>query len=353
MRVAVFSAKPFERERLERANAGAGHELVFLDASLDSETARAAEGARGACIFANDDASAPALERLHEAGVRVLALRSAGFNHVDLHAAERLGVAVLRVPAYSPHAVAEHTVALMLALNRKIHRAYQRVREQNFALHGLMGFDMRAKTVGVVGTGRIGAVVCRILQGFECEVLAHDPQPDPDLRAAGVSYTDLGNLLERSHIVTLHCPLTPTTRHLIDAAALDRMRDGAMLINTSRGAVVDTGALIGALKRRRLGALGLDVYEEEADLFFRDLSDQILDDDVFARLLTFPNVLITAHQAFFTSEALDAIAQTTIENLSDFERGCSREANRVTTDLVVGEDPRTGTAGGVPFTQEQ
>jgi len=336
MRVTVFSAREFERDTLERANADARHDLVFIEASLSEQTARIAEGSQAACLFANDDGSASSLERLHEAGVRLLALRSAGFNHVDIEAAERLGLTVLRVPAYSPHAVAEHTVALMLALNRKIHRAHQRVREQNFELHGLMGFDMRGKTVGVVGTGKIGTVVCRILSGFECRVVAYDIEPNDECKAMGVEYLGLDDLLEQSRIVTLHCPLTPETKHLIDADALARMRDGAMLINTSRGGVVDTRALIDALKSRRLGALGLDVYEEEADLFFRDLSDEIISDDLFARLTTFPNVLITAHQAFFTREAIDAIAETTIENISGFARNAPPEANRVTSDLVVG-----------------
>ncbi|MFG0274540.1 MAG: 2-hydroxyacid dehydrogenase, partial [Phycisphaerales bacterium] len=257
MRVTVFSAKAFEREPLERANAEARHDLVFTEAPLGVETARVAEGSSAACLFVNDTASAPVLEQLHTLGVRLLALRSAGFNHVDLEAADRLGITILRVPAYSPHAVAEHTVALMLALNRKIHRAYQRVREQNFALHGLLGFDMRGKTVGVVGAGKIGAVVCRILRGFDCRVIAHDLERNPDCAALGVEYVGLDTLLDESQIVTLHCPLTPATRHMIDDDALASMREGAMLINTSRGAVVDTRAVIGALKRRRLGARGL------------------------------------------------------------------------------------------------
>jgi D-lactate dehydrogenase len=335
MRVTIFSARDFERDPLERANAGAGHELVFVEASLSDQTARIAEGSGAACLFVNDNGSAASLERLHAAGVRLLALRSAGFNHVDLDAADRLGLTVLRVPAYSPHAVAEHTVALMLACNRKIHRAYQRVREQNFELHGLMGFDMHGKTVGVIGTGEIGAVVCRILLGFGCRVVAFDIEPSEECRQMGVEYVALDDLLEQSRIVTLHCPLNPQTKHLIDGEALGRMQDGAMLINTSRGGVVDTRAVIAALKSRRLGALGLDVYEEEADLFFRDLSDEIISDDLFARLTTFPNVLITAHQAFFTREAIDAIAATTIRNITEFERGAPPDANRVTSMLVV------------------
>jgi len=336
MRVTVFSSREYEQAPLRRANEEAGHDLRFIEASLDEETARLAEGSQAACIFANDKGSSEAIERLAGVGVRLLALRSAGFNHVDISAAERLGLTVLRVPAYSPHAVAEHTVALMLALNRKIHRAHLRVREQNFALHGLMGFDMRGKTAGVVGTGRIGEVVCRILLGFGCRVLASDPEANPACERMGVEYVQRQSLEEQSHIITLHCPLTPKTHHLIDEAAIGRMREGVMLVNTSRGAVVDSKALIAGLKSGRIGSLGLDVYEEEADLFFRDLSDAIISDDVFARLTTFPNVLITAHQAFFTREALDAIAQTTIDNISAFERGEPEEAYRVTTGLVVG-----------------
>ncbi len=263
-------------------------------------------------------------------------LRSAGFNHVDLAAAARLGLTVLRVPAYSPYAIAEHTIALLLTLNRKIHRANIRVREQNFSLDGLMGFDLHGKTMGVVGTGKIGAIVARILTGFGCTILACDPFPNQECLALGVEYTTLHDLLARSDVVTLHCPLTPQTRHLIDAAALGVCKPGMMLINTSRGGVVDTAAVIGALKSGRLGSLALDVYEEEGDLFFRDLSDQVITDDIFARLLTFPNVLITAHQAFFTKEAVRNIGETTIRNLTDFERGAPAAENVVTRRNVAG-----------------
>lgn len=336
MRTAVFSCKPYERPFLEAANLGAGHELVFLDARLCGATAGLAAGMPAVSIFVGDDASAPVLRALHEGGTRLLALRSAGFNHVDLAEAERRGVSVARVPAYSPYAVAEHAVGLMLTLNRKFHRAYARVREQNFALGGLMGFDMHGKTVGVIGTGTIGAVVCRILRGFGCDVLASDPARNPACEAMGVRYVPLQELYRASDIVTLHCPLTPATRHLIDGAALGAMKPGVMLINTSRGAVVDTRALIGALKRGHVGLVGLDVYEEEGDLFFKDLSAEVIQDDVFVRLLTFPNVLITAHQGFFTREACEGIARTTMGNVTGFERaGASGvpEANRVTLRL--------------------
>ena len=270
------------------------------------------------CAFANDDLGADTLAALHGQGVRLVALRSAGFNHVDLAAAESLGMTVARVPAYSPYAVAEHAVALALALNRKIHRAHNRVREGNFALDGLLGFDLHGRTAGVVGTGRIGAVAARILRGFGCRVLAADPAPDPALVADGVRYVPLERLLAESDLVTLHCPLTPETHHLIGAQALALMKPRAMLVNTSRGALVDTSALIAALKAERIGSVALDVYEEEADLFFSDLSDQAIQDDVFARLLTFPNVLVTGHQAFFTEDALRAIAETTLGNVAAF-----------------------------------
>jgi D-lactate dehydrogenase len=319
MRVTVFSTRPYDRHFLEVANAGARHELVFVEAQLDASTLVAAAGSLAICAFVNDRLDAPVLRGLHALGVRLLLLRSTGFNHVDLPAAAALGLAVGRVPEYSPHAVAEHTAALVLTLNRRIHRAYARVREGNFALDGLLGFDLFGRTVGVIGTGRIGLCFCRIMAGFGCHVLAVDPQPSPAARALGVTYVALPELLSASDIVSLHCPLTPQTRHLMDSAAFARMKPGAMLINTSRGAVVDTRALIVALKSGRLGSVGLDVYEEEADLFFRDLSGEAIRDDVFARLLTFPNVVVTGHQAFFTEEALRAIAETTVANVDAFE----------------------------------
>jgi D-lactate dehydrogenase len=251
----------------------------------------------------------------------VVALRCAGYNNVDVAAATRLGITVVRVPAYSPHAVAEHAIALILTLNRQIHRAYNRVREGNFALDGLLGFDLHGRTVGLIGTGRIGVVAARILTGFGCTLLASDPAQDPQALALGVRYVALDELLSTSDIISLHAPLTSTTRHLIDAAAIARMKPGVMLVNTSRGALVDTRAVIDGLKSERIGSLGLDVYEEEADLFFADLSSTVIRDDVFARLLTFPNVVITGHQAFFTREALAAIARTSLENLTCIERG--------------------------------
>ncbi|MEW5848309.1 MAG: 2-hydroxyacid dehydrogenase [Myxococcota bacterium] len=335
MRVAVFSARPYDRAWLTEANQPHAHELVFLETGLNEHTVPLALGSPAVCAFVNDNLGAEVLRRLKEQGTRLIALRSAGFNHVDLATADALGLTVLRVPAYSPYAVAEHTVGLMLTLNRKFHRAHARVREHNFALDGLMGFDMNGKTAGVVGTGKIGVVVARILRGFGCTVLAHDPYPSEECRALGVSYVALEELLSRSDIITLHTPLTPQTRHVINTASIQRMKRGVMLINTSRGALVDTNAVIQALKTGQVGALGLDVYEEEGDLFFRDLSEEVIQDDVFARLQTFPNVLITAHQAFFTREAVGNIARTTMENISDFERGTVKEANRVTAARVA------------------
>lgn len=318
MKVAVFSTKRYDREFLDVANAGAGHELHYLDVHLSAETAALATGAEVVCAFVNDVLDAPTLTNLNAIGVRLVALRSAGFNHVDLAAARTLGLTIARVPAYSPYAVAEHTAALILSLNRKIHRAYARVREGNFALDGLLGFDLRGRTVGIVGTGKIGLEVSRIMTGFGCRVLGHDPEENAAFRDLGGRYVPLSELLAESDIVTLHCPLTPVTRHLIGTEAIEAMQTGVMLINTSRGAVIDTRAVIRGLKSGKIGHLGLDVYEEEADLFFENLSDQMIHDDVFARLLTFPNVLITGHQAFFTVEALTAIAETTIGNISAF-----------------------------------
>ena len=318
MRVAVFSTKPYDERFLAAANEGR-HHLSFLEPRLTLATAPLARGHDAVCAFVNDDLRQPVLEVLHAGGTRLIALRSAGFNHADLRAAAALGMSVARVPTYSPHAVAEHALALILALNRKTHRAYNRVREGNFALDGLLGFDLAGKTVGVVGTGKIGAVFAGIMSGFGCELLAHDPYPNEEL--TGVRYVPLAQLLAASDIISLHCPLSPETHHLIGEDALRRMKKGAMLINTSRGALVDAQAVIRALKAGRLGYLGLDVYEEEADLFFEDFSGRVIQDDVFSRLLTFPNVLITGHQAFFTEEALRNIAATTVGNLSAFESG--------------------------------
>jgi D-lactate dehydrogenase len=321
LKMAVFNTKPYVERFFRRANERFGHELTFFEPRLSDETADLARGFDAVCIFVNDAADAPVLTRLKEAGVRLVALRCAGFNNVELAAAERLGLSVVRVPAYSPYAVAEHTAGLILALNRRIHRAHQRVREGNFSLEGLMGFDLHGTPAGFVGTGKIGALVARILHGFGCELYAYDVQPNPECAALGVQYVSLDEIYKRCFIITLHCPLMPQTYHLIDASAIAKMQDCVMLINTSRGALIDTQAVIDGLKSQRIGYLGLDVYEEEGDLFFDDLSDQIIQDDVFARLLMFPNVIVTGHQAFFTHNAVTAIAETTLGNLSAFERG--------------------------------
>lgn len=321
MNVAVFSTKPYDERFLNEANASHGHELVFFEARLKAKTAKLADGFEAVCVFVHDQLDAETLARLAEGGVRVVALRCAGYNNVDLAEADRLGITVVRVPAYSPYAVAEHTIGLMLAVNRKLHKAYNHVREGDFALNGLMGFDMRGKTVGVVGTGKIGALVVRILNGFQCDILAHDVVENPEVGRFGGRYVERKELFAASDVVTLHCPLMPETYHLINYETLDLMKDGVLLVNTSRGALINTQAVIEALKSGRIGALALDVYEEEENLFFEDLSMQVIQDDVFSRLLTFPNVLITGHQAFFTREALNAIAETTLSNLSDLKAG--------------------------------
>jgi D-lactate dehydrogenase len=320
MRVVVFSAKPHDRVFLTEANAGR-HELVFLEPRLVLETAKLAAGAEAVCLFVHDHADEPILAALAGMGVRHIALRCAGFNNVDLAAAARHGISVARVPAYSPHGVAEHAAALLMTLNRRVHRAYTRVRDGNFALEGLLGFDMHGKTVGIVGTGKIGVCFAAIMHGFGCKVLAFDIAQNPEALALGVEYCTLEQLFAESRVISLHCPLTPQTRHLINSAALAQMQRGVFIINTGRGPLVDTPAAIRGLKSGRIGALAIDVYEEEEGVFYEDLSGGILADDQLARLLTFPNVLVTSHQAFFTREAISAIAATTLGNLDDFAAG--------------------------------
>ncbi len=315
--IAMFSVKPYDRRGFDEANSALDSplELEYLEARLTEQTAPLAAGVPAVCAFVNDDLSAPVLEALRDGGTRLVAMRCAGYNNVDLDAAARRDITVVRVPSYSPNAVAEHTLALMLGLNRHIHRAHNRVRDGNFSLDGLVGFDMAGKTAAVIGTGKIGTIVARLLWHLRCDVLAVDPFEDEHLVDLGVRYVSLNEALTKADIVTLNCPLIEQTRHLIDESALSTMKPGAMLVNTGRGALVDTNAVLDALKSGRLGSLALDVYEEEGDLFFEDRSDEIIDDDVFARLLTFPNVLITAHQAFLTTEALKAIAETTLDNV--------------------------------------
>ncbi len=336
MRIALYSTKPYDRRSFAAAANPGGHAFAYLEPRLTLETAVLAAGAEAVCPFVNDELSAPVLTALAAGGTKLIALRSAGFNNVDLQAAARLGLTVARVPAYSPHAVAEFTLGLLLSQVRGIHRAYQRTRDGNFALDGLLGFDLCGKTVGVVGTGRIGALVARALAlGFGCRVLAQDLRPDAALQALGIAYADLPAIMAAADIITLHCPLTPETRHMIRAETLALARPGLVLVNTSRGGLLDAEAAIEALKTGQLGGLAIDVYEQEADLFFEDLSNEILADDVFARLLTFPNVLVTGHQAFFTREALAAIAATTIGNADRFAAGEPLGAAAVTKAAVV------------------
>jgi D-lactate dehydrogenase len=314
--VAFYDTKSYDREYFERAAEGKELRCHFHEFRLTSETAASVNGAQAVCVFVNDRLDAKCLQQIHTAGVRLVALRCAGFNNIDLAAAKSVGIAVIRVPAYSPHAVAEHTIALLLALNRKIHRAYNRVREHNFSLSGLVGFDLHGKTVGLVGTGKIGKIAAQIFRGFGTNVLAYDPSPAPKWATSlAVGYTDFGTLLSTSDIVSLHLPLTPQTRHLLNSETFARMKPGAFLVNTSRGKLVDTTALLEALKSGRVGGVALDVYEEEEGIFFEDHSGEILQDDELSRLLTFPNVLITAHQAFLTHEALTEIARVTTQNL--------------------------------------
>lgn len=321
MRTAIFSTHKFEKEILGKA-AGNRHELVWLEAPLNMQTAILAKGCRAVSIFVNDDASAPVLEKLHEMGVDFLALRSAGFNHVDIQKTKELKMRVARVPEYSPYAVAEHTVALMLALNRKLTKANSRVRDGNFSLDGLTGFDMNGKIAGIIGLGKIGQVVAKILKGFGCRILASDPAPEMEwVHKTGVEMKDVDSLCRESDIITLHAPLNDATKYMISTKRIEMMKKGVMLINTSRGALINTRDIIAGLKSKHIGYLGLDVYEEEKGLFFEDHSEEILQDDIIARLMTFPNVLITSHQAFLTNTALENIAATTIENLDSFAKG--------------------------------
>jgi D-lactate dehydrogenase len=323
MKTAVFYTKPYDQEFLEKANAGR-HDLTFFESRLTPETVSIAAGYPAVCIFVNDLVDADVVQQLASQRTKVIALRCAGYNNVDLRAAAACGVTVVRVPAYSPAGVAEHTIGLMLTLNRKFHRAYSRTRDGNFALDGLLGFNMRGKTVGVIGTGKIGLEVVRLAAAFGCRVLGFDTFRNPEAEKLGLQYTDLLELFRESDIVTLHCPLLPSTHHIINEVSIDQMKNGVMLINTSRGPLVDALAVSEGLKSGKIGYLGLDVYEEESGIFYEDLSETIIGDDLLMRLLSYPNVLITSHQAFFTAEALQAIAETTIGNLTEFEEtgGC-------------------------------
>jgi D-lactate dehydrogenase len=322
MRVAMFSAKPHDEASFGEHNPRFGHEIAYLESRLDLGSARLAQGFPAVCAFVNDRLDAPVLAALAAGGTRLIALRCTGYNHLDLAACRALGLDAVRVSAYSPHSVAEFALALLLSLNRRIHRAYSRTRDNNFSLHGLLGFDLHGRTIGIVGTGRIGGVFARICRaGLGCEALAHDPEPDPALLAIGVRYAGVEALFAGADAISLHCPLTPATRHLVNAQRLALTRRGVLLVNTSRGGLVDSEALIEALKSGQVGAAALDVYEQEAAFFYENLSDEVIADDTLQRLLMFPNVLVTSHQGFFTREALADIATSVLTSLADFEAG--------------------------------
>jgi D-lactate dehydrogenase len=319
MKIAFFSTKSYDREFFDKYVTT--HKLIYFEAPLNEQTANLAAGCNAVCVFVNDKLNAGVIAELKKTGVQLIALRCAGFNNVDLAAAKANDIKVVRVPAYSPHAVAEHAVALILTLNRKTHKAYNRVREGNFSLERLTGFDLYGKTVGVIGTGKIGQTFCQIMLGFGCRVLAFDLIENKQLSEKGVEYLTLADVFQQAAVISLHCPLNEQTKHIINSQTIGMMKEGVMLINTSRGALVDTMAVIQALKTGRIGYLGLDVYEQEETLFFNDLSENIIQDDVMMRLLSFPNVLITAHQGFFTDEALNQIAKITLGNIDSFEAG--------------------------------
>jgi len=314
MKIIFFSAKKYDEEYFLLSNKQACHSLKFTEASLTNDTINLITDEQVACVFVNDVLNYEVLLRLSKTTIKLIALRCAGFNNVDIKSARELGFTVVNVPAYSPNAVAEHAVAIMLSLNRNIHRSYSRVRDGNFTLDGLLGFDFSGKTIGIIGAGRIGSLVAQIMQSMGMQVLAYDPDSDKK----DIQYVDMDTLFSQSDVISLHCPLNDATKHLINKASLDKMKQGVMLINTSRGAILDTCAVIDALKSKKLGYLGMDVYEYENKLFFEDLSCDVIGDDIFERLLTFPNVLITPHQGFFTVEALKNIADTTFNNIDQF-----------------------------------
>lgn len=337
MKVMLFGTQPYDQLSFERIRKSYGFEMVYHRSHLNAKNVPLAQGADIVCVFVNDTVDAETIRGLSELGVRLIALRCAGFNNVDLQAAARCGIPVVRVPAYSPHAVAEYAVAMILSLNRKIHRAYWRTRDGNFSLHGLLGFDLYGKTAGIVGTGKIARPLIHILKGFGMQVVAYDIYPDNRYALAeGIEYVTLDELYQRADIISLHCPLTDRNRHMIDDAAIGRMKPGVILINTGRGQLIDTAALIEGLKEKQIGAAGLDVYEEEAAYFYEDTSDRIMDDDMLARLLSFNNVIVTSHQAFFTREALDNIAQVTMQNIHDFF-----ELNKLTNKVCIETEKAT------------
>lgn len=319
MKINFYSSKPYDITFFEKVNINYQHELIFHKYSLNEDTVDLVKDVKCICVFVNDKLNALVLAKLYDKGVRLIALRCAGFNNVDVFKADELGITVVRVPAYSPESVAEHTIGLILSLSRHIHRAYNRIRESNFSLNGLLGFELHHATVGIVGTGQIGTALAKILKGFGSKIIACDPLPSDECISLGVNYVDFKTLCQQADVISLHCPLTHDTHHLINQTNLQDMKPGVMIINTSRGAVIDTQAVINSLKNGHIGYLGLDVYEQEENLFFQDLSDEIISDDLFERLLTFPNVLVTGHQAFFTDQALNNIAETTLDNIKRFE----------------------------------
>ena len=334
MKVAVFSTQSYDKEYLDKANIDRKHQFTYFESALKEKSSRLAENHDAVCVFVNDRLNSEVIQNLAGMNIKLIALRCAGFNNVDIESAKQNNIKVLRVPAYSPHAVAEHAVALILTLSRKTHKAYNRVREGNFSLERLTGFDLFGKTVGVIGTGKIGAVFASIMKGFGCNIVAYDQFQNNNLVKEGVNYLTLNELLKTSDVISLHCPLTPETQRIINKDTLALMKDGVMLINTSRGKLIDSEAAIEALKQGKLGYLGIDVYEQEEKLFFKDLSEMVIADDRIARLMSFPNVLITAHQAFFTDNALTQISFTTIQNLTDFENDTINTENIVNLEMI-------------------
>ena len=321
MKIAFFSSKSYDREYFDTFNVDNKHLLTYFDAPLNTDTANLTQGFEAVCVFVNDKIDKETVEKISVNGIKVIALRCAGYNNVDVKAAMDKNIRIFRVPAYSPQAVAEHAVALILTLNRKTHKAYNRIRENNFSIEHLTGFNLYGKTVGVVGTGQIGSSFCTIMQGFGCKVIAYDIAESDELKEKGIGYRSFDEILKCSDVISLHCPLTPETNHIINKDALSKMKNGVMLINTSRGGLINTPDVIQGLKNKKIGYLGIDVYEQEAGLFFKDLSESVIRDDVISRLMNFPNVLITGHQAFFTREALEQITTITLNNLTDFEKG--------------------------------
>jgi D-lactate dehydrogenase len=321
MKVACFSTKAYDRQSFDRLLPESGHNFSYFEAKLDIHTLSMAEDHQVICSFVNDPIDAVILEKINQLGIKLIALRCAGYNQVDLKTAAQYDIKIVRVPAYSPEAVAEHAMALILTLARKTHKAYNRVRDNNFSIEGLTGFNIHGKTVGVIGTGAIGRAFCRIIRGFGCTIVAHDLVENDEMKELGVQYLPLDEVISQSHIVSLHCPLTPETHHLINTETIAEMKDGVTLINTSRGALVETKAVIKALKTKKIGNLGIDIYEQEENIFFKNLSEEIMQDEQIARLMTFPNVLITGHQAFLTEEALAQISKITLDNITAFGKG--------------------------------